>query len=282
MAKFQPTPMPYVVERLDDGREIRIQWEAQGHVGDLSGALPAARLRLRDVRRGDERQARSSTPPRSARTSASSGCASSASTRSTSPSTTGTARGSTRTRPCWLSARATSAWRSGWRSRPRDIQFLRLRALPAAVPVVVRVDPAAQALDRDRRRQPGVRGAGPAGRRRLPRAGHRRGVPGRPRGGSRGRRAVPPGDLRPRGRAARRATGGHEVRRPVRVRPPGDLLLHAPAGELPDGRVPGAGACGAELRAPRGLRRVLPGVPRRPRGSCRRAHPAAARSAAVR
>ncbi len=47
MAKFKPTPMPYVVERLDDGRDVRIQWEAQGHVGALSGALPPAGVRLR-------------------------------------------------------------------------------------------------------------------------------------------------------------------------------------------------------------------------------------------
>jgi DUF971 family protein len=33
MSKFKPTPMPYVVERLGEGREIRIQWEEQGHVG---------------------------------------------------------------------------------------------------------------------------------------------------------------------------------------------------------------------------------------------------------
>ena len=33
MSSFKKTPMPYVVERLGEGREIRIQWEEQGHVG---------------------------------------------------------------------------------------------------------------------------------------------------------------------------------------------------------------------------------------------------------
>ena len=42
MSKFQRTPMPHVVERLDEGREIRIQWEEQGHVG----VYPARFLRL--------------------------------------------------------------------------------------------------------------------------------------------------------------------------------------------------------------------------------------------
>jgi DUF971 family protein len=42
MAKFQTAPMPYVVERLDEGRAVRIQWEAQGHVG----VYPARFLRL--------------------------------------------------------------------------------------------------------------------------------------------------------------------------------------------------------------------------------------------
>jgi DUF971 family protein len=42
MGKFQRTPMPYVVERLDEGRQVRIQWEEQGHVG----VYPARFLRL--------------------------------------------------------------------------------------------------------------------------------------------------------------------------------------------------------------------------------------------
>lgn len=32
MATFKRTPTPYVIERLDEGREIKIQWEEQGHV----------------------------------------------------------------------------------------------------------------------------------------------------------------------------------------------------------------------------------------------------------
>jgi DUF971 family protein len=36
VSRFKKTPMPYVVERLDGGRRIRIQWEEQGHVGVYS------------------------------------------------------------------------------------------------------------------------------------------------------------------------------------------------------------------------------------------------------
>ena len=32
MSRFKRMPVPYVIERLDDGRSIRIQWEEQGHV----------------------------------------------------------------------------------------------------------------------------------------------------------------------------------------------------------------------------------------------------------
>ncbi len=32
MSQFKRTPVPYVIERLDEGREIKIQWEEQGHV----------------------------------------------------------------------------------------------------------------------------------------------------------------------------------------------------------------------------------------------------------
>jgi DUF971 family protein len=32
VSQFKRTPVPYVIERLDDGREIKIQWEEQGHV----------------------------------------------------------------------------------------------------------------------------------------------------------------------------------------------------------------------------------------------------------
>jgi DUF971 family protein len=32
VGKFKRTPVPYVIERLDEGREIKIQWEEQGHV----------------------------------------------------------------------------------------------------------------------------------------------------------------------------------------------------------------------------------------------------------
>ncbi len=32
MSKFKRTPVPYVIERLDEGREIQIQWAEQGHV----------------------------------------------------------------------------------------------------------------------------------------------------------------------------------------------------------------------------------------------------------
>jgi ATP-binding protein involved in chromosome partitioning len=42
VSSFKKTPMPYVVERLDEGREVRIQWEEQGHVG----VYPARFLRL--------------------------------------------------------------------------------------------------------------------------------------------------------------------------------------------------------------------------------------------
>ena len=36
MTKFKQTPVPYVIERLEDGRAIRIQWEEQGHVATYS------------------------------------------------------------------------------------------------------------------------------------------------------------------------------------------------------------------------------------------------------
>ena len=42
MSKFKSAPVPYVVERLGEGREIRFQWEEQGHVG----VYPARFLRL--------------------------------------------------------------------------------------------------------------------------------------------------------------------------------------------------------------------------------------------
>jgi DUF971 family protein len=32
VSKFRKMPVPYVIERLDEGREIQIQWEEQGHV----------------------------------------------------------------------------------------------------------------------------------------------------------------------------------------------------------------------------------------------------------
>ena len=36
MSEFKRIPVPYVIERLDQGREIRIQWEEQGHVATYS------------------------------------------------------------------------------------------------------------------------------------------------------------------------------------------------------------------------------------------------------
>lgn len=36
MSVFKRTPVPYVIERLEDGRAIRIQWEEQGHVATYS------------------------------------------------------------------------------------------------------------------------------------------------------------------------------------------------------------------------------------------------------
>jgi DUF971 family protein len=39
VAKFKRTPMPYVIERLDEGREIKIQWEEQGHVARYPARL---------------------------------------------------------------------------------------------------------------------------------------------------------------------------------------------------------------------------------------------------
>lgn len=42
MSRFQKMPVPYVIERLHDGAEIRIQWEEQGHVA----IYPARLLRL--------------------------------------------------------------------------------------------------------------------------------------------------------------------------------------------------------------------------------------------
>jgi DUF971 family protein len=42
VSKFKSPPMPYVVERLGEGRAVRIQWEEQGHVG----LYPARFLRL--------------------------------------------------------------------------------------------------------------------------------------------------------------------------------------------------------------------------------------------
>jgi DUF971 family protein len=39
---FKRIPVPYVIERVDDGREITFQWEEQGHVG----RYPARYLRL--------------------------------------------------------------------------------------------------------------------------------------------------------------------------------------------------------------------------------------------
>jgi DUF971 family protein len=32
VSTFKKTPVPYVIERLDEGREIKIQWEEEGHV----------------------------------------------------------------------------------------------------------------------------------------------------------------------------------------------------------------------------------------------------------
>lgn len=37
MGRFQKVPVPYVIERLEDGRAIRIQWEEQGHVATYGG-----------------------------------------------------------------------------------------------------------------------------------------------------------------------------------------------------------------------------------------------------
>ena len=42
MSAFKKIPVPYVIERVDDGREITFQWEEQGHVG----RYPARDLRL--------------------------------------------------------------------------------------------------------------------------------------------------------------------------------------------------------------------------------------------
>jgi len=42
VARFQKMPVPYVIERLNEGAEIRIQWEEQGHVA----VYPARLLRL--------------------------------------------------------------------------------------------------------------------------------------------------------------------------------------------------------------------------------------------
>src|SRR5512143_1607585 len=43
VATFKRTPMPYVSERLDEGREIKTQWEEQGHVARYGArALRAA------------------------------------------------------------------------------------------------------------------------------------------------------------------------------------------------------------------------------------------------
>jgi DUF971 family protein len=42
VSQFKRTPVPYVIERLDEGREIKIQWEEQGHVA----RYPARFLRL--------------------------------------------------------------------------------------------------------------------------------------------------------------------------------------------------------------------------------------------
>ena len=39
MSAFKKIPVPYVIERVDDGREITFQWEEQGHVG-LSRSEP--------------------------------------------------------------------------------------------------------------------------------------------------------------------------------------------------------------------------------------------------
>lgn len=36
MSTFRRMPVPYVIERLEDGRAIRVQWEEQGHVAVYS------------------------------------------------------------------------------------------------------------------------------------------------------------------------------------------------------------------------------------------------------
>lgn len=42
VSAFKKIPVPYVIERVDDGREVVFQWEEQGHVG----RYPARHLRL--------------------------------------------------------------------------------------------------------------------------------------------------------------------------------------------------------------------------------------------
>ena len=45
MATFKRTRVPYVIERLDGGREIKIQWEEQGHVARYPARLLRAACR---------------------------------------------------------------------------------------------------------------------------------------------------------------------------------------------------------------------------------------------
>lgn len=39
VSPLKRTPVPYVIERLDEGREIKIQWEEQGHVARYGARL---------------------------------------------------------------------------------------------------------------------------------------------------------------------------------------------------------------------------------------------------